>query len=268
MILFGAGILMYSLPTVSQIIQELPSGKVQSRWHLLRFFILLFIAGYSGYPILCYLGKTPVNLLVALIFFFGSIFVIVVCRLALESVQDIKRITILEIETITDQLMGIFNRRYLDNRLKEEVDRSRRYGIDFSLILLDIDHFKNVNDQYGHQNGDIILTQIGRLLKQAVRTVDIVARFGGEEVVILLPSTGPDGAFTLAERIRQLIESNSFILTGDYDGQTISCTVSIGIVSQTDAISETDELLLCADKAMYEAKKAGRNKVVVAQDVG
>ncbi len=260
LIVLGALLLAVSLSPTTKIIRELAPGPTKSQWKLLRGFIVLFIAGY----VVC-LGNFSVqrddtHVVVSLIFFLGACFVLVVCMLAHGTVEDIKRIALLEAETITDPLMEIYNRRYLERRLEEEFARARRYGFPFSILLLDIDHFKKVNDDRGHSTGDRVLKGIGEIIKKTVRNVDVPARYGGEEVTILLPHTLDTDATILAERIRRAIEDHPF---PDGSGIPLRCTVSIGIASMTPECGKAGQLLQMADTAMYRAKEDGRNRTVV-----
>jgi two-component system cell cycle response regulator len=157
-----------------------------------------------------------------------------------------------------DALTGCLNRRALGETLEREWDRSVRYGLVLSALLIDIDHFKLVNDTHGHLAGDGVLRQLGDALRREVRSVDTVGRYGGEEFVVLLPETAPDGAVTFAERVRQRIELTAF---GTPD-HPLSVTVSIGVASVPDPRATTPETFLSlADAALYRAKDDGRNVV-------
>lgn len=160
-------------------------------------------------------------------------------------------------ETIRDGLTNLFNYQRFQESLEKEVYRAKRYNLQLSVILADIDHFKAVNDNYGHLAGDYSLKKIAECLKDSLRESDRAARYGGEEFAFILPETGLDGAFIVAERLRKDIDSMSI----DYEGEKISTTMSFGIASFDPAkdISKTD-LIKKADHALYQAKKAGRNK--------
>ncbi len=199
------------------------------------------------------------SLIVGIVFLFGAIFVLMVCMLMLQTVRDIKRINVLEQENITDPLMNIYNRRYLEQRLKEELARTGRYKIPLSLLLLDIDHFKQINDRYGHPVGDKVLSNMGEILKGETRKSDLPARYGGEEIAVLLPNTGEEEAVLLAERLRASIGYAGFNETEDGG---LHCTVSIGVTSLLENSCEPKELLRRADVALYYAKQTGRNRVV------
>lgn len=180
----------------------------------------------------------------------------------LASVRDIteRKQTEDKLQTLatTDGLTGLFNRIYFNHRLEHELQRAIRYKTPLSLLMLDIDNFKEVNDTYGHQAGDVCLVELGKLLIRLLRTVDICARYGGEEFVIILPQTVQENAMLLAERLRKQVEA----LIVDYDKQHIQYRVSIG-VKTLDLTSETttEQLLKSVDSALYSAKQGGRNCV-------
>ncbi|RMH82103.1 MAG: diguanylate cyclase [Calditrichaeota bacterium] len=165
----------------------------------------------------------------------------------------------------TDGMTGLHNFRFFEMRLKEELARARRENSPLSLLILDVDYFKNYNDALGHPAGDEVLRKVSKILKSSVRDNDIVARYGGEEFAIILPGAGKLGAVSLAERIRTKVEITEFA------NQEIQpegkLTVSIGVATfPEDALTEA-ELIDSADKALYHAKKTGRNRVVEAREL-
>jgi len=161
---------------------------------------------------------------------------------------------------ITDVLTGLFNRRRFHDVLSSEYERAKRYGIPFSLVLLDIDYFKKVNDTYGHTVGDAVLREVATILKNSIREIDTAARYGGEEFVVVLPNTEKGNAQIFAERMRQSIERHAF------SGVNKNITVSIGIGGMPDAkVEDEDKLIRCADFALYRAKQLGRNRTVTAE---
>ncbi len=163
----------------------------------------------------------------------------------------------------TDGLTGLANRRAFQVRLEEEVDRSERYQHPFTLIILDIDHFKKVNDTHGHPAGDVVLRELARLLKAAVRDVDFVARYGGEEFVILLPETGGTHVREIAERIRSRTAKTPVKLP---DGKEISFTISLGVACYPSCGRTGPELVDRADQALYVAKQSGRDRVCLYRE--
>ena len=163
--------------------------------------------------------------------------------------------------SITDGLTGLYNYRYFQDMLKREFERAQRYKLNLSLIMIDIDHFKKINDNYGHQQGDEVLRELGIRLKEEIRQhLDTPARYGGEEFVFILPNTGKKGARLVAERVRKKISECRF------PGRDISLqiTLSLGVASYPDKrIEKYSDLVKKADEALYRAKEEGRNKVSV-----
>jgi two-component system, cell cycle response regulator len=172
------------------------------------------------------------------------------------SLEDEKRR--FELLAITDRLTGVYNQAYLYLRLKEEFARAMRYGIDLSLLMLDLDDFKRVNDSHGHLAGDAVLRQLAGELRRAIRRTDVLARYGGEEFAILLPSTDLGGAMREAERLRRMVERARF----DGLGEVVTVRLSIGVASSSTAgaVGPLD-FLAQADSALYSAKESGKNCV-------
>ena len=179
------------------------------------------------------------------------------------SVQDVTESVIVEKRlknlNATDGVTGIYNRRYLDSRMKEEFFRLKRYGMILSIIMFDIDYFKNLNDNLGHPFGDFVLQRMSLIIKELIRDVDVLARYGGDEFICLLPETDIEGAETLAERIRIKVCEGDFT----YSGKTSSISVSLGAAQVEEGVEGPEDLLKAADEALYEAKNAGRNCVRV-----
>lgn len=161
---------------------------------------------------------------------------------------------------LRDPLTAINNRRFFDQRLGEEVSRAKRLKSPLSCMFIDLDHFKRVNDQYGHQAGDAVLKQVAQLLNERLRHNDILARYGGEEFVILLADTDQEVASVIAEQIRHLIAKTKFIIS---NGKTLQQTLSIGLATLTHQSDIHDEksLIAKADQAVYAAKLSGRNRI-------
>ncbi len=269
LLILGSVLLFVSIWPVLSLITQIPSGRIRRLWWLLSGLICLFLAGYIIYTLVFWgTYRSPADLIVPLIFFFGAIFVFLVSTLSLKTASDLKRIFVLEYESTTDSLMGIYNRRYLDRRLREEFFRSLRYGYPLSLVMIDIDHFKMVNDQWGHQVGDLVLKRLGDLIVNTVRNVDVVCRYGGEELLMILPHTEGSDAFIMAEKLRIKIERTE-ILTADKnrDHSPVKVTVSLGVASVLPEIESAHALLGQADKALYYAKQRGRNRTVCCADI-
>ncbi len=158
---------------------------------------------------------------------------------------------------VTDELTGCYNRRHFMERAELEWLRSRRHQMPLALILLDADDFKQVNDTHGHQCGDHLLREMALQCRASLRGTDVLARFGGEELVVLLPQTDLAGALAIAERIRHQVQD----LAVSWQGQAVTATVSLGVAALHAGHASVDTLIRDADQALYEAKRAGRNRV-------
>ena len=154
---------------------------------------------------------------------------------------------------VTDKLTGLYNRHKLDDTLISELIRFKRYQTPLSIIIMDIDFFKLVNDTYGHQVGDEVLKDVANLSKNAIRSSDILGRWGGEEFFIICPETDLEGTYILAEKLRSILESHEFVNVGNK-------TASFGVTTATIDVSVND-LIAQADDALYKAKSKGRNRV-------
>ena len=161
---------------------------------------------------------------------------------------------------VTDGLTGISNRTNMEQSLLNEFGRSMRYNSPLSIVLLDVDHFKDVNDSYGHQKGDEILVTFASVLKKFCRANDTAARYGGEEFLMILPQSNAQGAFKIAERVREEIMKMSFVGNDSKFSVTTSCGVA---ELNRDYMKNIDQLINVADNAMYEAKNSGRNKTII-----
>ncbi|MCI5151301.1 MAG: GGDEF domain-containing protein [Candidatus Electrothrix sp. MAN1_4] len=160
-------------------------------------------------------------------------------------------------------MTGIYNRRHLVVSLEQEFNRCDRYGTTLSLIMLDLDHFKSINDNFGHEFGDYVLKEFAGLLQETVRQSDMLFRFGGEEFIVLLPQTDLDGAVHTAEKIRRNC-AEKMISDGKY---AVKMTVSIGVTSYDQKLHSTSGFMISyADEALYQAKENGRNQVVIYQE--
>ena len=162
--------------------------------------------------------------------------------------------------TMEDPLTGLYNRRYFNQTLKMELERNYRDNRTLALAIIDIDHFKNINDTYGHDGGDAVLRAIASEMKKSIRQSDALTRIGGEEFAIIMPNIRHHLAKEVMERLRRNIESSEILI----DGQTINITVSIGTaVSEPNLIISADDLYNLSDRALYQAKHSGRNNVVI-----
>jgi diguanylate cyclase (GGDEF)-like protein/PAS domain S-box-containing protein len=175
-------------------------------------------------------------------------------------IEEIGRLQVaLQELAVRDSLTGLYNRRYMDETLDREVSRARREGIPLSLVMLDIDYFKRVNDTYGHQVGDEALKMLATTLLADIRAEDVACRYGGEEFLILLPNMPLETAMMRAERWRAAVEALSVTL-GNF---SINFTISLGVAAYPEHGKTPDDLTRCADQALYRAKNDGRNRVTI-----
>jgi diguanylate cyclase (GGDEF)-like protein len=179
------------------------------------------------------------------------------------SIENVGLHETVERQAVTDELTGLFNRRRFQEAMATEVERSKRFGQPVGLVLLDLDDFKNVNDTYGHQQGDLVLREVARVLRETSREIDEPARYGGEELAVVLPGTDLEGAYNLAERVRAGIEELALPLL---DGEgVLSVTASFGVATLPGSADDMRDLVAAADEALYRAKRAGKNRTVRAE---
>lgn len=237
---------------------------IPNRWLSVAFNIAMLIPAVVA--LLLDRSNTALVILIILYSIYMSLMAIKGSREywnALEN-EHLLEIKSLELERLsnTDVLTGLYNRRYFDESFGKEWKRSGRNQNMISIILFDIDHFKDVNDTFGHQAGDEYLQQTAAVLNSVFkRDYDVVARYGGEEFIVLLPGINAEQARLLAEKVKQKIAS----LILDYQGKKVGTTISAGIMSLVpDFNSNSDSMISCADKALYAAKEAGRNSVIIS----
>jgi diguanylate cyclase (GGDEF)-like protein len=194
----------------------------------------------------------------------GELLARIKVQLKIKALQDELRRSNEQLRTLssTDPLTGLYNRRYLMRALATEFERSDRYGTSLSFTMIDIDHFKRLNDTFGHQAGDDVLREMGALIRREIRAPDVPGRYGGEEFCIVLPETTVEGAREFAQRFRLTVESTAF----PAQGQELRLTVSVGVSFCPDPeLSNEEDLIRRADEALYQAKTEGRNRVVVRE---
>jgi diguanylate cyclase (GGDEF)-like protein len=181
------------------------------------------------------------------------------------SIENVDLHETVQRQAVTDELTGLFNHRRFQEVIFQEVERAKRFGGDMGLIMLDIDNFKRVNDTYGHMQGDLVLREVARVLRESSREIDEPARYGGEEMAVALPGTDLDGAFNFAERVRHAIESLELPLIEG--GGTLRVTASFGAaaVEAGNGAADKDDLVAAADAALYRAKRSGKNRTVRAE---
>jgi diguanylate cyclase (GGDEF)-like protein len=266
LVIGGACIIISALFPIQKLIVRLPAGKVRSSWNILMALTLFFVIGYTAYGF-AFLANNQdtVDLIVPIIFFSGSIFVLLSSLLSLQTAIDIRKVTMLEQENVTDPLTSIFNRRYMDRRLYEEFARAERYQQPLSIVLIDLDNFKEVNDAFGNPAGDNALVSYTRMMMSTIRAGDIIARYGGDEFLVIATNTAITGAFQLAERIRKKSESQALEIVDEVKKKNhrVRVTVSIGVACNTDKFDSVQAFLACAEQMMKQAKSDGRNRTVI-----
>lgn len=164
----------------------------------------------------------------------------------------------------TDELTGLSNRRHFIRRLQEEIERAVRYEAPLTLLLIDVDYFKRINDQYGHPTGDDVLARTGELIRQCLRQSDIAARYGGEEFAVVLTNTTADGGLAMANRLQRILKEEPFC---SRNGASFQVTCSIGVAELRSAWEDWEQLVSTADHALYRAKHSGRNRVILSEPV-
>ncbi len=181
--------------------------------------------------------------------------------LALDTTLQLRRVEAL---SVTDDLTSLYNSRYLNLVLRRESKRASRSGRPLSLLFLDLDGFKSVNDRHGHLCGSRALVEAARVIRGCARETDVVGRFGGDEFAVVLPDTGSEGAVAVAERVRERIAAHSFLKASD--GLDIHLTTSVGVATLPDVAASAEELIKAADTAMYRVKDKGKNGVLLATE--
>jgi diguanylate cyclase (GGDEF)-like protein len=177
--------------------------------------------------------------------------------MVISGVQRRTREAAIRLSTV-DSLTDLYNRAFMFNAVEREIERSRRYRRGFCLLMMDLDGLKAINDHFGHYEGDVVLRGVATAIKSSLRTIDVAARYGGDEFVALLPETDPSGAYVVAEKIRQIVNQTAV----EEAGQLITTSLSIGVVSHPEDGETADELMIAADEAMYLSKRLGKNRVV------
>lgn len=263
LVLSGALILLAALYLVRKLMAQLPQGTIRRNWYWMTLMVVLFFLSYLGY-MYTFAGNhiTPIDIMVPGVFFLGACFVWLTTNLSLRTLMVVTRISRLEHDALTDPLTGAYNRRHLDQLLPKEISAALRHNHPLSVLLVDIDHFKSINDSHGHQAGDQALVSLSEIARKVLRTTDVFIRYGGEEFLVIAPHTPAEGAIQLAERLRQRIAENPLILPGNQSNIETKITVSVGVASLADEVSDANSLVNLADENLYRAKQEGRNRVV------
>lgn len=250
---------------IRDIILRLPKSGLRRKWFLLLSLNLLFLLAYVGYSIVFWKHTEVIaDLLVPAVFFFGAVFVWLISALSLQTAIDVRRIYRLEEESITDSLTGVYNRRYLERRLGEEYSHAREFNAPLSILLIDVDEFKEINDNAGHTAGDQVIVKLAMLMKNMIRGGDVLVRFGGDEFLVIALNTPAQDAASLAEKLLTRVASQPFLVNGErQNNKEIHTTISVGVAELTNEVEGIDQLVSNADAALYCAKREGRNRTVV-----
>lgn len=225
----------------------LKGNKIGLLWNMLIIGTIGFLV-YLSYEKIVSIAYTPIEIRQ----FLGAYMIVMILAYIYENTL-LKSYDKLSKLAMTDSLTGLYNRYYLFKKLEEEVKRAKRYNHPLCIMIFDIDNFKQINDKYGHDVGDAVLSMVARVVKRNIRETDIASRFGGEEFVIVCPETDIQNGYIVAEKIREAISQINF---GDFH-----VTVSIGMTCYTG--ETTEQLIKKADIALYRAKNSGKNKVEI-----
>jgi len=272
LIAVGFGVLIAAMWRTQRLI-----GILRDRppWPSLRNLMGFFAISYAVYFYSLVSGvEVSKDLVVAEVFFLASLFMLLVVRFAYRTIHDIMRLDQLEQLANIDELTGLYNRRAILQLLDEEAWKARRFGFALSVAMVDLDNLKWINDTYLHSTGDTVLREIAADLRDGMRQIDIVGRYGGDEFLCVLPSTGLQGAAATAERIRERIADMRFQVIGDdevlrlrkgastSEDAVFGVSVSIGVAEYTAGMNTPAEAVSAADTALYQAKDAGRDVVI------
>jgi diguanylate cyclase (GGDEF)-like protein len=266
--LASTGLMVYSILLAVRIFKQLPSGDFLKWWRLLLVLIIGFAICYFVFALAISMRGEPDSLmqLVVAVFFFGAVFVLLTLQLFMHTFTSVEKTGWLSRNGILDEQSGIYNLRYFEMRLNEEFERARRYNSPLTLFLIEIDNFKKTSNSYGRIMGGKVFGAICKLLKEGSRSSDIMARYGGDQVIILLPNTALFSARKAAEKYRAIIEDK--VLDVDDEERAIASvrlnyTVSIGVSALQNDVKHASELIRRADIALYKAKDRGRNRVAI-----
>ncbi len=264
LVLAGLAGLLTALPATRRLIAELPDGPMRVQWRRLGGVIVFLVVGDVAYlPLFWNRHESVSDLLVPLLLLAAAFFVYRVARLSLGTIISVRRMSTLDREKVTDALSGLDSRHYLDRRMREEITRAERHGLAVSVMLLDIDEFASINATYGHEVGDQVLTEIGRILSGGVRESDVLVRYGGEEIAVVATHTPPDAAVAVAERLRRDVEVGARKALREAQGARRAITVSIGVAGLEAGAKGGGDLFALAEQGLRRAKSEGRNRVVL-----
>lgn len=261
LILVGQFLELFSIPLIRKYVAPYIKNIFEIINHrnfsfaLFPFFSFLLLAFYGIQR--KYILSVFIPLLLSTIVIFFAYYIIAI------SIEQTKRQRQLELHARIDSLTGLYNRRYVEQKIQEEFEVYQSAGSEFSLLLVDIDLFKNINDTCGHAGGDFLLKAVSADLKKSVRTYDTVARWGGDEFLLVLPATNKESAVSLAERIRSTVEKQRYV----YEKETIKITLTLGVYAIRYDDYTVDGIIKKADSLLYQGKRAGRNCIIFADNL-
>lgn len=249
---------LYSLYFLIIIASALSLGKFIT---FLEFALITAVYVYISYPVYASNGLSMNDFINFMTVFCPIILITYVTVMLAADVQHGKKV--LQLLSETDEMTGFKNKRSFRTSLNTEMNTAMRYSRRFSLMMIDTDNLKEINDRHGHNAGDIYIQSIASIIQKNLRSSDIISRYGGDEFIVLMPETDPQNAREAGEKIRMAIQNTSF----DMSGSPVTSTVSIGISGYPLDSTNSDILLDCADKALYESKRYGRNRVTLYSDL-
>lgn len=265
-VLAGSAMHFYCLISLYKIRSSLLRANVRNYLPWLMGLTAVFSVLYLAFALYSISrGDSEALILVSAILLAGAVFVVTVCRVLSGVAREFDKAGQLEKQNISDEAMGIYNRAYFVLRLREEYIRAQRHNLDFSVLLIALDYFDRIHLSYGPEYSNKFIRCFSELIRQSVRQTDITARYGKEEIVILLPNTDLAGARIAAGKIRQAVEEKTFYLNDEHEINPILAagTVSIGVASYVPALKNSGQLLEQADVALFKARDRGRNQVAV-----
>jgi len=253
-------LLFSALLPIRWICAMLPRGRARSTWRAMGALLTLAAAGVA---VFLRINTTDgpnhyEDWVVSLVFLAASIFVLTVCTLALHTAKDLSKIADLEHAAIIDPVTELFNRRHIMALLDAQCQHSSQHNSPFSILLIDVDNFKTINDTFGHRTGDTVLKELGRVIARIIPNSRSIGRYGGEEFLVILPQSASSEAWRIAEELRAAVQSTT--IAGDR-APINSPTISIGIATAFGWKETSEDLIEIADEALYSAKAAGRNRV-------
>lgn len=264
-IFIGSIILILSAIKSIQIIKELPDNSYKKNWRILFCLIGFFVISYSLLIILFInIGSDGKDIIFSIIISVESIFIYYVTYVSYLTLEKFRRIEFLEKEIVEDKLMGIYNQKYFIGRLDEEFKKYKNHDVPYSVLLLEINHFKDMNEKFGRKASDKFLIHFAKFIANNIRPSDIFARYVGVEMAIILPETDVVEAEILARKLCTLIGNKNFDIdiTNEINPLFMNCSINIGLASSDNKINTANDILSLITEALYQAKNEGSNVTI------